>query len=400
MMSSNKSSKMILILGGSEWNIKLLEVAKKCGLESILADIDVNCPARKYAGEFWNISVLDKEKLLERCRVNTPRIIFTDSTDLAVKTVGFLNDRLRLNGISEKIATNFTDKYSMRNALFGLVDMPKYVRINASQNALIKILNSSQERLIVKPITGQSSRGVFLISKPEEIESAINFYKKNKIEDILIEQFIVGTEYTVDALTINSATIITAISRKTQYSSNILVSKTLIFDIERDSRLWKTLEDAHVKSVLALGLINGLTHGEYKINNSKAYLIEIAARGGGSGISTIIAPYVSKVETHQILFNSLLNINQVQPAINSNQQYASLDFFDFTPGKVVEIKQPALPAEVIKFKLTVSLGERIEHAEDDAQRNSYGYFIMGCKNIDTLDLSRIYLMKNTKVVTE
>ena len=54
----------VLFIGGSVWQIPPLMYAKKRNLRTVLVDNDDKAPGKKYADEFYKISIVEKKKNL------------------------------------------------------------------------------------------------------------------------------------------------------------------------------------------------------------------------------------------------------------------------------------------------------------------------------------------------
>ena len=395
---------MILLMGGTVWNAVVAQKLRKSGW--MVATIDENsmCESTSHGILNYNCSIVDKEAVLSLCKKVQPSLIIADSSDRAVRTVGYVNDKLGLPGLSEEVAKLFTNKYHMRKKLSGHVAQPSYklVPISDAMNSIET--RSSLVGKVLKKIDGQSSQGIFFITEVDQIPRANSYYINEKIEYILVEDWIAGREYTVDSITIDGETVITAISRKDQYSFNQMVSKSLTFDMNQDSEIYKKLQDIHMRTIEALGLKCGLCHGEYKMNQDSLVLIEIAARGGGTGISAIIAPYIMGVDIHSCLVDYMLNIKmnlfeKIKKA-NTRSRYASLNFFNFKPGRVKSIKYHKEPKQLLWHYLPIKIGQEIESMNDDVQRNKLGYFIAAAKTKRELEIIEYKVHRNSEIMYE
>ena len=126
-----------------------------------------------------------------------------------------------------------------------------------------------------------------------------------------------------------------------------------------------------------MGLPFGLTHAEYKYMDGKFYLIEIAARGGGTKISSDIVPIMSGVNSNEIYINALLGKREKFSINYEKDKYAILGFFDFAPGKVTAIEgmeEVKKMQGVHEVGLNFKVGDTIGKAEDD--RSRVGYYIL------------------------
>jgi formate-dependent phosphoribosylglycinamide formyltransferase (GAR transformylase) len=395
---------LILLMGGTVWNAVVGKKLRKSGWMVATVDENAMCESTSYGLLNYNCSIVDKEAMLSLCKKVKPSLIIADSSDRAVRTVGYVNDQLSLPGLSEEVATLFTNKYHMRKKLSGHVAQPNYKLVSVSDAMNDNETRSSLVGKVLKKINGQSSQGIFFISNVDQIAQAFNYYINEKIEYILVEEWIAGREFTVDSITNDGETIITSMSRKDQYSYNQMVSKSLKFDMSKDSEIYKKLQNIHIRTVETLGLKNGLCHGEYKMNQDSLVLIEIAARGGGTGISAIIAPYIMGVDIHSCLVDCMLNSNmklfeKIKKG-KTRRLYASLNFFNFDPGRVKSINYDKSPRQLLWYYLPIKIGQEIQKMNDDVQRNKLGYFIAAAKTKRELEIIEANAYKNSEIVYE
>ena len=92
------------------------------------------------------------------------------------------------------------------------------------------------------------------------------------------------------------------------------MAKELFFSNQNVKFDYEKLRKTNQELVLAMGMPFGLTHAEYKYMDGQYYLIEIAARGGGTKISSNIVPLMSGVDSNEALLRMALGESvQVQP---------------------------------------------------------------------------------------
>ena len=131
----------------------------------------------------------------------------------------------------------------------------------------------------------------------------------------------------------------------------------------------------------ATGLPFALTHVEYKFQDGKYYLIEMAARGGGNLISAIIAPFMSGVDNYDYLIKKTLDEKyscKIAADID-NDRTAILKFLDLPcEGGVVKAihGEDYLQSDprIKSYKLNFSVGDYIHQPESDSVR--IGYYII------------------------
>jgi len=214
----------------------------------------------------------------------------------------------------------------------------------------------------------------------------------SKIEKaVLAEEYIKGTEFTVDGIVLNDGHHCLAISEKKHYPHNKNIAYELFFSHHNDRFDYDQLRATNDQFVNLSGLKEGcLTHAEYKYENGVFYLIEIAARGGGNLISSHIVPIMSGMDNYQCLINTCLgNPDSTHlPAEETNRERCAVLYFFDTPGTggvVSRIEGEDFLKDtpnIIKYKLNFSVGDKIEKAANDSKR--IGFYIAYAESRDSL----------------
>jgi biotin carboxylase len=153
-----------------------------------------------------------------------------------------------------------------------------------------------------------------------------------------------------------------------------MVAKRLLYSPDDDEIDYARLRRQHDRMVEAMGLPFGITHAEYKYDKGEFYLVEVAARGGGTRISSDIVPLLSGVDVMMLLIRTALGEEIVLDHQEPDRRCAALDFWDFAPGLVREIKGldevRAMPG-VIAAGVNLRPGENVRAAQDDSLRHGY-----------------------------
>lgn len=376
----------VMVIAGGTWQCPIVKLAKRMGHYVICTNLYEDSPAFQYADVGLVANVLDKEKNLEIAREYQPDAVLTDQTDIAVSTVAYIAETLKIKGITTDIAKIFTNKHLMRmlTEQAGFAS-PQYALCDHAEEAKRFVIKYGKS--IIKPLDSQSSRGVHIVEKPDEIDEYFKdcIQYSNSENAIVIEEYIEGTEFTVDGLKTEGEYIVTAISEKEHYSYNPSVAKRLLFSQDNDRFDYDKLSKLNADMVNALGLPFGLTHAEYKYRDGEFYLIEIAARGGGTRISSDIVPLMSGINSNEIYLKLLLG-EKTDLSRGIRHEYAVLGFFDFKPGKVKSISgfEEAIAINgVLDIGIEVKEGDIIAEAQDD--RSRCGYYIIYADSKDELD---------------
>lgn len=391
----------VMVVAGGAWQCPIIKTAKEMGHYVLCSNLYEDSPAFEFADEKRVANVLDIKKNLEIAREYNPDAILTEQTDIAVPTVAYIAEKLGLKGIGFEVASRFTNKFLMREyASKAGISMPRYKLCHSVREATEFLRDNPIS--IIKPIDSQSSRGIHIVKTIDDIEKYYDDCVKysNAEKAILVEEFIEGTEFTVDGVKTSSEYVVTAISEKEHYKYNPNVANRLFFTQSHENYDYNRLRKENADMIAAMGLPFGLTHTEYKYRDGRFYLIETAARGGGTKISSDIVKLVSGIDSNRLLINMLIGGSD-EIIREKHHKCAVLGFFDFKPGAITAIEglEDALEIEgAHDIKLEVKVGDTLGEALDD--RSRCGYYILFADSKEELIDRERRLKETIKVITE
>ncbi|RKI83940.1 ATP-grasp domain-containing protein [bacterium 0.1xD8-71] len=391
----------IMIIAGGMWQCPIVQLVKRKGHYVICTNLYEDSPAFQYADVGIVADVLDKEKNLQIAMEYKPDAVLTEQTDIAVPTVAYIAEQLGIKGIGFEIARRFTNKYETRKYIYdaGFIS-PEFAlcrNIDEAKRFLREVPVS-----IIKPLDSQSSRGIHVVRSVDDIEKNFEdcIQYSNEEKAIVIEEYIEGTEFTVDGLKTSTEYIVTAISEKEHYAHNPNIANRLLFTQKNDRFDYEKLKKLNEDMVIAMQLPFGLTHAEYKYKNGEFYLIEIAARGGGTKISSDIVPLVSGINSNEIYLD-ILTGGKGEVVREPYHECAVLGFFDFKPGKVISIKgvdEAKKQLGVHDIGLEIKVGDILGQAQDD--RSRCGYYILWGDSVEELNQREKLLKETVEVWTK
>jgi carbamoyl-phosphate synthase large subunit len=365
--------KTLLILGGGKFQIPLIDKAKTLGLTVFVVDRDKSAPGAKKADQLIIASITDVQNILHQLLDKHIDAIATDQTDAGVTSAAQLASALGTRGIGPEIAKRFTNKILMRELLSekGL-PVPKFIKVKKVEDAY-PFIHRTGFPLILKPPSSQSSKGVFLLKSLDEFIAHFSLAKKESADGyVLVEEYINGTEYTVESFVTSGQIHPLAISDKMHLQYNPCVAIRLTYPPEKYEEVGPALESMNKCVIQSLGLFFGITHAEYRIRDGIPYLIEIAARGGGTYIASDIIPAVSGIDVYDSLIRELFSVPVTFCDIQHNASI--LDFFQFDEGKIhkiVGIEQSRRIPGVIKIEVNLKTGDYISRISDDTTRHGF-----------------------------
>lgn len=374
---------IIHVLGGGLNQIPIVKEAKSMGYKVLVTDMYENPPCKSISDYFEQVNTIDKEGTLEASKKYNICAVVTDQTDVSVPTVAYIAEELGLEGIGYQTALRFTNKYLLREFLKDKVPelVPKHKYFSDPKKAISYCKEQNDfSNQIIKPINSQGSKGVYKLSK----DNYSNFITKSFLEacgkGVILEEFIEGSEYSVEAYKEDGVVYNLAITKKYHYNSNdcIDVRNTFLGDISNE--LEEKLFETNKKIIEALKLSFGVTHAEYKITKKgNPILIEIAARGGGGSICSKIIPYLTGFNPNRALLHRILKLKYKIQIDDYKNKYAVLKFFEPKPGKVDVIYiDKEIASKAIVYNINLKPGNVISNVKDSRDRP--GYFVVVADN--------------------
>lgn len=385
--------KTIIILPGSLWQIPLVQKSKEMGYRTLVVNPYEDSPAFPYADGYLQSDIFDIERVFQYCKEEKADAVISEECDIAMPLLAELAKRLSLPSLDLESAHLFTDKSAMRRfCVEHGIPSPEYRLCKTLEEAEI-FFEEIRVPIIMKPLDSNSSRGVFTIRCRDQIKEyfpkAMVFSKREKV--VLVERYVTGTEFTVDGIKTPKRHFTLAISEKRHFAHNPNIACELYFTGTNENYDYDALALQNDFFVNQSPLQFGLTHAEYKYEDGKFYLIEIAARGGGNLISSHIVPFLSGIDNYQYLLNCYLGkVTSPDFAIGEKykQRSAVLHFFK-TPknGGIVErIEGEEVlknTPQITEYRFNFKVGDLLNDAATDADR--IGFYIACCDNKKQLD---------------
>ena len=384
----------IMVLPGGKWQVPLVKKIKEMGHIALVVSPELNPPCKALCDVFLQSDIFDIDYIEKFAKNNNIDAVLSDECDIAMPVIAELGNRLSLFTINRLDAELYTNKYMMREfCRANGFPTPEYEKCKTVDDA-IKFMRKLGCDIIIKPLDSNASHGVFLVSDEDTLKKRFSeslFFSRYE-KSVIVERYIKGTEFTVDGIKTAQNHYSLAVSEKKHYKHNCNIANELYFSHINNEFDYNALKRQNDLFVNKSGLLYGFTHAEYKYENGKFYLIEIAARGGGNLISGCIVQHMSGYDTYKYLIENALKINNLSQEFELNAQYinrvAVLKFFD-TPnngGFVKDIKGEEFLDnlnEIVDWNFRFKVGDYIEPAVNDSVR--IGYYIACSENRNCLD---------------
>lgn len=296
----NKSEN-ILILGAGLMQKPAILAGKNLGFNVVVIDANPNAVCVPLADRFEKIDLKDKEGILNFAKElnidNKLKAVFTAGTDFSA-SVSYVTEKLNLFGHSFEAATNASNKTLMRKCfLQNELPSPKYFFISQEQLNSSDLQNFAKELnfpFVVKPADNMGARGCRIVRDSSELLNAVTVAIKNSRSGIaILEEYMEGDEYSIDALVYNGTMTITGFADRHIFYPPYFIEMghTMPTNIEENKRL--ELISTFALGVQALGLTHGAAKADIKYTPNGPMIGEIAARLSGGYMSGWTFPYSS-----------------------------------------------------------------------------------------------------------
>ena len=194
-MKNNK----IMILGAGNEQLPIIKLAIENHLDIVLVSPKGNYPGLSLVKNIYYEDVKDVKQILKIAKSENIGGIISDQIDVAIPSIGMVNEKLGFRGINYECALKFTNKYKMKEEAvkcgIDVVPFEKADNIDCALDICVKI----NYPVIIKPIDSSASRGIFIIYSPEELIKYFPITQAASLQkQVLIEKYIKGEEFVVD----------------------------------------------------------------------------------------------------------------------------------------------------------------------------------------------------------
>jgi biotin carboxylase len=317
-------------IGGGVEQVPSIIKAKEMGFRVVIVDRNPSAPGFQYADESAVIDIKNEDEVIRYARRENVSFVIPAPIGRFITTVGAVNDALHLTGISRRAAVNCSDKMIFNNLMRKAnLSVPGQIAVLANKKSLTEALqNISALPCVLKPQYGSGSRGVVLIQSDEQAHKFLNNCERylqslHKDEKILIEKYIQGREYGLDAIKVQDKFHLILLREKVLNSHCIVITYKSPADVEH--RLLQKITQEMERAAESLELNDCLIQADMIIDQESKipYIIELSGRPSGLFIHQNIVPHVTGTDFIEIGILLLLrkyidiNIKHWRPVINS-----------------------------------------------------------------------------------
>lgn len=290
-------NKRVLVVGASVLQLPMIQTAKRLGYYVGVADYNPKAVGVPLADRFFCVSTIDKEKIYESALEMKADGIATCATDMPMRSVAYAASRLNLRAITEETALKATDKAEMIRAFHACGVACPWFYVVDSRAELEKISPDLTYPCILKPTDNSGSRGVVKVESEQELFEAFDYSSGNgRSGRVIVEEYLSGSEVSVETFTLNGKTEILAITDKITTGAPYFVELGHTQPSALPAHAREDIADLARRAVAAVGIDNGAGHVEIMYTANGARMIELGARMGGDFITAELVPLSTGID--------------------------------------------------------------------------------------------------------
>ena len=284
--------KKLLLLGGLFYLKPVIEAAHRLGVHVITCDYLPDNIAHKYSDEYHNVSIIDKEAVLDLAQRLQIDGIMSFAVDPGVVTAAY---------VAEKMGLPFAGSYESVQILQNKDLFRKFLTEHgfnvpvsngySELDAAMQDLNRFSFPVIVKPTDSAGSKGVTRVDDKEGIPDAFSHAKDNSISGhVIIEEFIEkrGCSSDCDSFSVDGKMVLTTFDA--QHFDTNAANEYVPSAYSWPSSFTKDEEEYLTSEIQRLVTLLNLKTSIYNIEtrvgiNGKPYIMEMSPRGGGNRLA-------------------------------------------------------------------------------------------------------------------
>ena len=284
-----------MLLGGIRYLLPAIEAAHKHGYHVITVDYLPDNIAHKYSDEYHNVSIIDKEAVLQLAQELQIDGILSFAVDPGVVTAAY---------VAEKMGLPFTCSYEAACILQDKARFRQFLTENGFNVPTAKGYSNTEEALndikrfhwpvIVKPVDSAGSKGVTRVDDPKDLEQAIT----HALDESHNGHFIIEDFLEKDGLSSGSESFVVDGQLcyngfYDQYFDNEAVNpftpSAECWPSNKDEKYLNEIRSELQRLFTLLNVRTGLFNVEWRVcTDGKCYLMEVSPRAGGNRLAEML----------------------------------------------------------------------------------------------------------------
>lgn len=359
--------KKLMLLGGLRYLLPVIEAAHRLGIYVITCDYLPDNIAHKYSDEYHNVSIVDKEAVLELARKLQIDGIMSFAVDPGVVTAAYVQEQMELPGNPYESVCILQNKDRFRNFLtqHGF-NVPKAKGFASMEDALAERYWFPWP-VIVKPTDSAGSKGVTRVNRLEDLEPALKVAFDHSISGrVIVEEFIEkqGCSSDTDCFSVDGKLKFVSFSaqRFDEDAPNPYTPSAYSWPSTFTPAQEEELTSEIQRLLTLLGMRTSIYNIETRVGtNGKPYIMEVSPRGGGNRLAEMLR-YATGVDLITNAVRAAVGEEVVDVEQKSyNGAWAEVVLHSDKNGKFQELSVDAstVNAKVVETDLWVQPGNQV-----------------------------------------
>ena len=284
-----------MLLGGAHYLLPVIREAHALGLYVITCDYLPDNIAHRHADAYRNVSIVDREAVLETARELGIDGIMSFACDPGVVTAAYVAERLGLPSAGSFEAVSILqDKGRFRAFLRDNGFRVPWARRFTAPGEALAAAAELPWPVIVKPVDSAGSKGVTRADTPEQLAAAIpRALAFSRCGAFIVEQFIeqLGYSSDCDCFSVDGRLCYAAFNeqRFDAAAENPYTPAAYTWPSSMPDAVQRELRGELQRLITLLGLGSSLYNIETRLGtDGRAYIMEVSPRGGGNRLSEVL----------------------------------------------------------------------------------------------------------------
>lgn len=360
-----------MLLGGIRYLLPVIKAAHEQGYYVITADYLPDNIAHKYSDEYVNVSIIDKEAVLNVAREKQIDGIMSFGVDPGVIAASYVQNEMGLPSFGpfeSVVILQNKDKFRAFLAENGF-NVPWAYGFDTVEQALERKSDFSYP-LIVKPTDSAGSKGCTRVDCEQELIRALEYAMSHSIGGhIIVEEFLERKGCSSDTDSYAEDGVLKFVSFSAQRFDENAVNPYTPAAYSWPSTFTKEEEDYLTSEIQRLITLLGMKTAVFNIEtrvgvNGKPYIMELTPRGGGNRLCEMLR-YATGVDMIAAITRAMVGD---EPGYIEQKPYNGYwaeiilhaDYDGFF--EKLDISDD-IPAEVVETDLWVKSGDRVHGFE-------------------------------------
>lgn len=287
--------KKLLILGGSRYAIPVIKAAHDLGCQVITCDYLPDNIAHKYSDEYCNVSIIEKEIVLEAAQKLKIDGIMSFACDPGVVTAAYVAEKMGLPSCGSYESVKILQNKSLFRQFLtehGFT-VPVAKGYNDIEAALMDI-DLFNWPVIVKPTDSAGSKGVTRVDFPDKLRESIEYALSfSHCSEFIIEDFIMQKGYSSDTDSFSVDGELKFVSFDCQMFDKKAENPYTPAAYSWPTSITPEHQEELTSEIQRLLKLLDMKTSIYNIEtsestNGKAYIMEVSPRGGGNRLAEML----------------------------------------------------------------------------------------------------------------